>query len=196
MNSFPGYEEEPLEKMLTALEHPVRAQVLAVLTARRATAAEIAEIIDEPAAKVRYHLRTLLKSGLVVWATAKDRRGAREYAWIAEAPKWVTAEQISEMSPDQVRLLTLYGLRLIFGDATRGLRDEAFARRQDHWLVWSRPLVDEQGWSELVGVFGQAFAAIEEVRERATRRLAESGDKPVPICASLLLFDREKPEPQ
>jgi DNA-binding transcriptional ArsR family regulator len=187
------FQSEPFEPLVKALEHPIRAKILAILGERSASAAEIAKSIGEPAAKVRYHLRALVKSGLIRWDGTKDRRGAREYSWIAKTPWWIAGDQFARMSPEQIRLLTLYGLRLIFGDAAAGLREGAFARRPDHWLIWSRPHVDERGWKELVTIYRDALTGIEEVRERAARRLTESGEDPLPVSASLLLFDLEAP---
>lgn len=184
---------EPIQPLLEALANPIRAQVLAVLTDRSASAAKIAEIIDEPIGKVRYHLRALAKAELIGWEEAKDRRGTREYYWVARTRQMIEDEQYAEMTPEQIRLVSLYDLRLMFGDATAALREGAFSRRADHLLTRHRPEVDEKGWKELVKVFRTAVAGVEKASERASKRLADSGEKPVTVSAMLLLFDLEAP---
>jgi DNA-binding MarR family transcriptional regulator len=187
------YPPEPLEPLLSALVHPIRAQVLALLSERNASAAEIAEATGEPIGKVRYHLRSLAKSGLIGWQEAEDRRGVREYYWGPSSRQILEDEQHSVMSPEEIRLVSLYSLRLMFGDATTGLREGAFVRRNDHCLMRFRPQVDEAGWKELVKVYRSAIAGIERVSERASKRLARSGEIPIPVSASLLLFDLQMP---
>lgn len=177
-----------------ALSHPVRAQVLSVLSERKASAAEIAEAIDVPVEKVRYHLRALAKAGMVGWQDAEVRRGAREYYWGTSSRQIVEDAEHAQMSPEQIRAICLHTLRLIFNDATAGLREGAFARRNDHVLTRFRPQVDEAGWEELVTVYRAAIAGIERVSERAAKRLEDSGEEAIPVNASLLLFDLEMPE--
>lgn len=190
MQRLPAEEVRPL---LDALAHPVRAQVLAILADRNASATEIAEAIGEPRSKVRYHLRALAKSGLIGCEGAKNRRGAREYYWVSRTRQLIEDDQCAELSDEQIQMVTLYILRLAFSDASAGIREGSFTRRHNHCVTRFRPVVDEQGWKELVKVYRAAIAGIEAVSERASKRLAKSEAEPVPVSASLLLFDLEEP---
>lgn len=185
------FETESIEPLLQALQHPVRAQVLTVLNDRNASAAELAEIVGEPIGKVRYHLRALSKSGLIGWEEAKDRRGVREYFWVVRTSQVIEDEQFLDLTPEQIRMLAVFGLRLMFNDATTALREGAFARRNDHCLTRFRPQVDERGWKELVKVYRSAIEGIERVTDRASTRLERSGEEPVLVSAVLMLFDLE-----
>lgn len=191
MSKFPT---ENVASLLKALEHPVRAQVLAALGDRTASATDIADAIGVPIAKVRYHLRALAKLGLITSKEAENRRGVREYYWAADTPQLVEDEQQADLTPEQDRQISLYVLRLIFGDATAAVRDDTLVRRPDHFLVRFRPMVDERGWKELVEVYRTAFNGIATVSEQAAERLEKSGSDPIPVNASLLLFDLEMPE--
>jgi DNA-binding transcriptional ArsR family regulator len=188
------FPTENVASLLKALEHPVRAQVLAALGDRTASAADIAELTDLPIAKVRYHLRALAKLGLITSKEAEDRRGVREYYWAIDTAQLVDDEQQAQLAPEQHRQISLYVLRLIFGDATAAVRDDTLVRRPDHFLVRFRPMVDERGWRELVKVYRTAFNGIAEVSQQAAKRLEKSGLDPIPVNASLLLFDLEMPE--
>jgi DNA-binding transcriptional ArsR family regulator len=190
---MPESFDEPLEPLLSALGHPTRAKVLAVLSDRHASAAEIAELIDEPITKVRYHLRALSKSGMIGWEEAKERRGVKEYYWFTRSPQWIEDHQHHSLSEQENRMINLYILRLVFADAAAGLREGAFNRRPDHAIVRFRLLVDEKGWKELVKIIRTAVDGIDAVRELAGRRLANSKEDPLTASATLLLFDLEKP---
>ena len=183
------FQAEAPESLLAALEHPVRAQVLAILTDRDACAADIAEALGEPVGKVRYHLRALAKSGLIGSKKAEDRRGVREYHWVARTRQVIDDEQLANLPPRQIELVWLYVLRLVFNDASAAMRDKAYLRRKDYVLHRQMPEVDEQGWRELVKAFRTAAAKVDRIGERASRRLAKSGEDPVRTRASLLLFD-------
>jgi DNA-binding transcriptional ArsR family regulator len=184
---------EPLEPLLSALAHPTRARVLGVLSDRPASAAEIAEETGTPIARVRYHLRALARAGMIDWAKTEERRGVKEYYWVMKSPQWVEDEQISSLSKEQNQMINLHVLRLIFADAAAGLREEAFARRPDHAVVRYRLLVDEKGWKELVKIVRTALDGIDAVRKRAGQRLSKSGEDPLTVSATLLLFDLESP---
>mgnify|MGYP001197199701 CR=1 FL=1 len=63
---------------LRAIAHPVRQQILSALGVQEfARAADLAQLLGEPANSVSFHLRTLAKAGLIVEAPelARDRRG-------------------------------------------------------------------------------------------------------------------------
>ncbi len=191
-----GLPPEPIEPLISALEHPVRSRVLALLTDRSASAAEIAEEIDEPASKVRYHLRALAKDGLIGVVETKKRRGTSERRWVSSTPQVIHEEQLLRLSSEQLRISTLFYLRLMFADAARAVREGTFDRRADNCMVRFRPRIDERGWSELVEVFLRAVAETAMVTERSAARLAVSEEDPIMVGASLMLFEMaESTEP-
>lgn len=193
MNSSRGIETEPVERLISALRHPLRGQILALLSDRSASAAELAEALDEPASKIRYHLRALAKSGLIGSAEKRDRRGAREHRWISRTRQLVEDHELPDLSAEEVRHLIVFFLRLLFNDAEAGLRSDSFTRRTDNCLIRMRPEIDQRGWKELVGIFRSALADIQTVSERASGRLAKSGEDPMVASASLVLFELEEP---
>lgn len=189
MNPSYGLETEPVEPLIAALAHPLRARILAVLTDRSATAGELATEVGEPPAKVRYHLRILARSKLIGLQGATRRRGAREQRWIAITHQVIQGDQLEQLSSDQVQLVTLYYLRLLFADASAAVRAGSFERRTDHCMVRFRPRVDEQGWSELVAIFNRAVGEAAEVTERCAERTAGSEEGLFPVGASLMLYE-------
>lgn len=189
MTSRPTGDDGPTEALLAALQHPLRARILAILTDRSASTSEVVEAVDEPAAKVRYHLRALARSGLIGLQGARKRRGAREHLWFGRTSQLVENEHFESLSPTQIRATVLHFLRLIFTDATAGLRDGSFDRRPDSFIVRYRTQIDERGWSELVAALRKTMLAIETVRNRSAERLGESGEEPLTITAALLLFE-------
>lgn len=74
---------------LRALAHPLRQRILMELSVRRALrAADLAEIVGEPANAVSYHLRSLAKAGLLVEAP-ELARDSRDRVWTLAHPEGV-----------------------------------------------------------------------------------------------------------
>lgn len=65
-------------KILQAVLHPVRLDILAVLVDRDASANELAEMLGEPCSTVRRHVRVLRESNVIEIVDERLRGGAME----------------------------------------------------------------------------------------------------------------------
>lgn len=74
---------------LRALAHPVRQRILIELSIRRSLrAADLADIIGEPANAISYHLRSLAKAGLLIEAP-ELARDSRDRVWTVAHPEGI-----------------------------------------------------------------------------------------------------------
>jgi DNA-binding transcriptional ArsR family regulator len=94
-------EEPDRQATLRAMAHPVRLQIMSLLTAAGLTAAEVARELGLTHANASYHLRNLHAAGLVVLAGEEKIRGgvAKRYRYDA------TAQQQEQPGPDPDRSL-------------------------------------------------------------------------------------------
>jgi hypothetical protein len=74
------YEPDPLmvidsPQQMKAFTDPLRIRVLMYLTGREATNQQLADALDEPHAKVLYHVRFLLKTGLIRLVNTRIKGG-------------------------------------------------------------------------------------------------------------------------
>lgn len=67
--------DSPSMSMLRAVAHPLRLQILSLLTGAELSAAEVARELDITHANASYHLRVLLQAGEVVEAGTERIRG-------------------------------------------------------------------------------------------------------------------------
>ncbi len=92
---------------LRATAHPLRLQMLSLLTGAELSAAEVARELDVSQANASYHLRVLLDAGLLVIAGEEVVRGGRakkyRHPWDAERPDH--APTSAEEGDDYVRVL-------------------------------------------------------------------------------------------
>jgi DNA-binding transcriptional ArsR family regulator len=75
--------EDP--KQIKAFADPLRVRVLVVLTEREATNQQLADSLDEPQAKVLYHLRVLLEAELIELVRTRVKGGNVEEYYRAVA---------------------------------------------------------------------------------------------------------------
>lgn len=74
-------------QMLRALAHPVRQRIMWELAARdHARAADLADVLGEPANSVSFHLRSLAKAGLIEEAP-EHARDSRDRVWHMTHPE-------------------------------------------------------------------------------------------------------------
>jgi DNA-binding transcriptional ArsR family regulator len=67
---------DPTDALLKALNHPVRAQALAILANGIASPTELADRLDQPLGNISYHVRVLEELGLVEIAAEEAVRGS------------------------------------------------------------------------------------------------------------------------
>ncbi|KNX36050.1 ArsR/SmtB family transcription factor [Luteipulveratus halotolerans] len=84
-----GDEADEQTSALRAVAHPVRLQILSLLTGAAMSAAEIARELDITQANASYHVRVLARSGHVQEVGTESVRGgvAKKYAYLSEADR-------------------------------------------------------------------------------------------------------------
>lgn len=142
---------------LRALAHPVRLQILSLLTGSAMSATELAEELDITQANASYHLRALASAGYVEVGSEERIRGgvAKRYRhpWDADQP--------SRPAHDEDYLLYIQALA---SELVRraAYRDPDFAQRSNTDAeLWVRPEV----WEEVFDLVEQAATMLHSAAE-------------------------------
>src|SRR4051812_33242847 len=77
-------------RLVKALAHPLRVQILNTLEDRVASPSDLATELNAPLGNVSYHVRTLAELGLVKLVKRRTRRGAVEHYYQARGRAQVT----------------------------------------------------------------------------------------------------------
>jgi DNA-binding transcriptional ArsR family regulator len=175
-------------RVARAIAHPLRRELLRLLSEQEASPSELADQLGEPIPNVSYHVRKLADLDLVELVRTTPRRGATEHHYRAVGTTFFPGEVLAGL-PASIRetLLGSWWSHLA-GEVVDGLAGKGWDRPEAQAL--RAPLsLDEQGWQEL-------GAAIEELYERAlkieaasTARLGERTPRLSAVLA-LLLFER------
>ena len=156
-------------RLVKALAHPVRIQILGCLEDRVASPSRLAGELGVPLGTVSYHVRILAELGLIELVDRKQRRGAIEHYYRARGPA-----RISESAWEEVPNIVKEALvQASLGEIYRYVDESAAGggfERGDSQLIRQPLTLDARGWKELA-------EAVEELVERAKAIEADSADR-------------------
>ena len=175
-------------RLVKAMAHPLRVQILGILEQRVASPRELADELEAPLGNVSYHVRTLSSLGLIKLVKKTPRRGAIEHYYEARGRAVVTDRAWAEV-PEIVKR-ALVGATL--GEVSERV-NEAAAKggfdREDAHLTSPRVIVDEQGFHELSSALNDLFDRVDKIQRESTKRL-KGGDGAIEAGVVAMLFER------
>lgn len=160
-------------RLVKALAHPLRVNILRVLQARVASPSEIATDLDAPLGNVSYHVRVLERVGLLKLERTRQRRGAVEHYYRAVGRLRITNEawaQVPTIIKDAMLSATLdQAVRFVGAAVAMG----GFERSDAH--VSRRPMtLDQRGFADLAGAVKVLLNRSYEIEAESTKRLTAS----------------------
>jgi DNA-binding transcriptional ArsR family regulator len=161
-------------RLVKALAHPLRVQILRVLQGRVASPSELAEELDARLGNVSYHMRVLERLEVIELVKTKPRRGAVEHYFRARGKLRITDKawaQVPEIVKDAMVAATLEQItRYVHTAASIGGFEDQHAHLTRHALV-----LDKQGFTELAGAMRELIDQALEI-EAASAVRAKKGD--------------------
>jgi DNA-binding transcriptional ArsR family regulator len=171
-------------RLLVALGHPVRQQMLMVLADTPATIAALAERTEAGLPAVRRHMSVLLANDAVEPVDSEGAPDERRYRLMIRP--FLDDAHWRELPPHRRAALFAVTLRRIAAQVDKGLADEDFGHEQTH-VSLTRLQLDEQGWQELTDLLaGVLEEAMQIEAESAERTVA--GKIPAPIESKLAIL--------
>jgi DNA-binding transcriptional ArsR family regulator len=182
------YADVTDSRVVKALAHPLRAQILAALEDRVASPNELSQELGGDLGSVSYHVRRLVHLGFLKQVRQTPRRGAIEHYYTAIARPRITDAAWANVPTIVKRAMvdaTLESVgRYVAAAAGTGGFDVA-----DAHLTRSPITVDAQGWSELASELERLTARVVEIQRESAERLAESEGPETQASVVLMLFD-------
>ena len=138
---------------LRATAHPLRLQMLSLLTGAELSAAEVARELDVSQANASYHLRLLLDAGLLVIASEENVRGgrAKRYRHVWDAP--TAGAPLDEADAQHYVRVLADAIQARFADRRPGAPDGTHLTDADLW-------VEPDVWTRVVSLVGEASALL------------------------------------
>jgi len=176
-------------RMVKALAHPLRIQILDALQSRTASPRELAAELGAPLGNVSYHVRRLQALGVLKLVEEAPRRGVVEHFYRAETRPGIQGEAWEHTPAVMKEAFLETMLARIAAQVNAAAAAGGFDRGGSH--VGRLPLaLDEEG-------FAEAAAAVEELSDRLSaiegrsraRMERDNKDEGVPSAAVLMLFE-------
>ena len=176
--------DSPLDRVLHALGHPVRRQILRSLVRRDGSASSISKNLDLDLSVVSYHLNQVLakECGLVEMVAAVERRGALEkrYALRFEAPDGGDPFRRAD-AEEGMRPMSLEECFIV---AVAAMEEEPFGDLPGSGWRWSLARVDAKAWKEICAAREEFDRRVEAAVEASRERGPEKDTRDVVVGAA------------
>src|SRR3954467_14089423 len=165
-------------RLVKALAHPLRVQILSTLEDRVASPSDLAAELDAPLGNVSYHVRTLADLGLVKLVKRRTRRGAVEHYYQARGRAQVSNRAWAQVPGVVKRSMGAGALGQAVDQAGAAAAAGGFDH-EDSSLSRQTVTLDAKGWSEVSQAVARLHEEVEAIRERSAARLEKAGDEGV-----------------
>jgi DNA-binding transcriptional ArsR family regulator len=177
------------QRLIKALAHPLRADILAILNERVASPNELAKGLGEGLSQVSYHVKVLHQCDCIELVNTEPRRGAVEHYYRATARAFL-ADDDWERLPEVVRSgLRASLLRGAVEDAMAALREGTFEARTDSHMSWTPLIVDGEGWKELAALLAETLEGVLDIQTQSAGRLAEESEEGIPAAVTVIGYE-------
>ena len=177
------------QRLVKALAHELRVEILAILNERIASPNELAKELDEGLSQVSYHVKVLRQYKCIELVKTEPRRGAVEHYYRATSRAFLSDRDWREL-PASVRPgLSADLVQAVVDDAVAALEGETFDSRDNRHLSWTPLVVDEQGWGELTQALEETLERVLKIQAESGKRLAKASEAGVPASVAMLGYE-------
>ena len=181
-------------RLIRIASDPVRLQALTLLNERTsASVSEVAEELEVDVGTAGRHLEAMHDEGLVEVVGEVLNRGAVEPRYRALVRTLWGEEEWAAFSLEERKRLTRWIIDMIDADVGEALEQGTFLARMDSHASRAIPIVDEQGWNELVRIYADALDAVFAVEAASAERLAEKSEPGFPALSAMLCCELPPP---
>ena len=167
------------DRLVKALTHPLRWQILEVLNRGVSSPREIAAELDAKLGDVGYHVRRLHDLGVIELVRTEQRRGAIKHFYKANTRAMLDNDQWARLPQSARRQVTGQTLDKIWGHVRRAIKLRGFDRDDVHVSCTTLEL-DAQGYADMVELVDasleRAMAIQAEVIGRQAAGAAGAGE--------------------
>lgn len=165
------------QRMVRALAHPLRVQILEILSEAIASPNRISEQLQTELPDVAYHTRTLDKCGALELVKTAQRRGATEHFYKAAPNSFIGTPEWRNVPQSVLSGVSGATLQTFLNKALTALETGSLDGRDDTVLRWMPLTLDQHGWKEVVLILEEATNLILASHLRSQDRLNDTGGR-------------------
>lgn len=178
------------QRLIKALAHPLRVEILAILNERMASPNELSKDLEEGLSQVSYHVKVLKDFECIEMVKTEPRRGAVAHFYRASSKVFIPVWMMKLIPKSAQREMFGNVLADIEQDVGTSLETGTFDKRPD-WVVGRDPrILDNQGREDAEEAATEFFERYEEIEAEAANRRAngEGAGESIPTTAVVLVF--------
>ncbi|HEY7950636.1 MAG TPA: winged helix-turn-helix domain-containing protein [Solirubrobacterales bacterium] len=177
------------QKLVKALAHPLRVEILMILNERMASPNELSKELEEGLSQVSYHVKVLKDFDCIEMVKTEPRRGAVEHYYRATSRAFL-ADRDWKHLPDSIKPgVSASVFESMVADVVGSMQTGKFNKRDDVHMSWTPGVIDEQGWDESTDLVNETLEKIMKIHSGSAKRLARSGEEGIPATVVLMNFE-------
>jgi DNA-binding transcriptional ArsR family regulator len=176
-------------RLVKALSHPLRMQLLSLLDGNVASPVELATRLGEPIGNVSYHIRMLADLNLIELVSTTPRRGAIEHHYRAIERPFLSDAQWARIPQGTRKGVSASVIEHIVGDLRAAVVEDTLDARADRHLSRLPLVVDEQGWKDLMSLLSDTLDRAFEIQAESAARLVDGGEEGFPAEVAMAGFE-------
>jgi len=178
-----------MRDFVAAVNHPLRVQMLAILTNREASPVQLSRELNEEKGVCAYHCRKLEELGMIELVRERPVRGSTEHFYRAVQRAWFDADEWLELDPSVRSVASGWTVDRLIQDASTALNAGTFDQRADRHLSRAPIVLDEQGWKTVNEILDRTLDEVLEQEAQSAQRITESGGERISALVALLSFE-------
>lgn len=184
------------ERLLKAQSQPIRAHILNILSEGPSSPARMQRRMgDIHLNLVSYHVKELLKVGLIELVEIRKHGGREEHIYRAMQRQFFDADEWAAVDPGLQQPIVTTIIKQISEDVGRAMGEGRFAEFPDRHVSRSPIELDRDGWSEVVDILAGALDGVLEAHARSAERAQKSGEDLMVARVMMLQFPLGREDP-
>ena len=178
------------QRVVKALAHPLRVEILAILNDRMASPNELSKELEEGLSQVSYHVKVLKDFDMVEMVKTEPRRGAVEHYYRANEKVFISSEELKLMPKSAQAGVWAPVMSDIEQDVSTSLETGTFAKRLDFVVGRDTKILDGQARKDAERLAAEFYERYEDLEVDSDRRRqrGEGDGKSIPTTAVVLVF--------
>jgi DNA-binding transcriptional ArsR family regulator len=183
----------PDARVIKAIGHPLRWQMLEALNEGEASPAQLARRFGEPVNLVAYHMSILLKAGGVELVRTEPRRGSTEHYYRAIMRPFFGDREWARLPAETRRAVLDTEIKRVVRDVRAAAAGTGLDDPKVH-VSWTPLELDREGMDEVATLLVGVLDELVQIQARATGRQADKAEgkksESVSTEVAMLHFER------
>jgi DNA-binding transcriptional ArsR family regulator len=178
------------QRLIKALAHPLRVQLLAHMNDREWSPNELSGELNEGLSQISYHVKVLKDFEMIEMTKTEPRRGAVEHYYRAIERAYIPRWMAKLLPRSGSEIVGSNILEAVEEDLVASIKSGRFYEREDTHASYTPVTLDAIGCEEADEVAIRAIKEILEIQGKAANRRAngEGDGEHIPVSAAFLIF--------